>query len=141
MTTEIMADYAEALSNGGGAQELLTIITGGTPAQRTDLLRANKELAEEAGWRAVICTGGPEALMPLTASLAGPRPVVLLLEEVEPRGLEVVRFIAGLVQHEIRQDRSICLVFSGEDALITPLLTGGAATFLQRAHFISVDED
>lgn len=137
---EIMADYAEALENGGGAQELLTIVTGGTTAQRTDLLRAHKVLAEEAGWRTVTCTGGPEALMTLTASLAEPGPVVLLLDEVEPRGLEALRFIATLVQHEIRVDRSISLVLSGEEALITPLLTDGAATFLQRALFIDLNE-
>lgn len=138
--SEVTADYQEALSNGSGAQELLTIITGGTPEQRTDLLRVHQALAEDADWRTVACTGGPEALLTLTASLAEPGPMVLLLEEVEPRGLEAVRFIAGLVQHEIRQDRQISLVLSGEDALITPLLTDGAATFLQRALFINLDE-
>ena len=139
--SEIMDDYRYALSNAPGTQELLTIISGGTPERRSDLLRAHWELAEEAGWRVVTCTGGPEALLTLTASLVEPGPVALLLEEVELRGLEALRSIAVAVQHEIRKDREISLVLSGENALITPLLTDGAATFMQRALYIDLNRD
>ncbi|MNW70845.1 hypothetical protein D3C74_503440 [compost metagenome] len=66
--------------------------------------------------------------------------MVLLLDELQPHGLEAVRFIAALVQHEIRKDRPISFVISGEDELITLLLTEGAATFLQRAHLIDLDQ-
>ncbi|MFD1376743.1 hypothetical protein ACFQ4U_10460 [Micrococcus antarcticus] len=138
--SEIIADYQEALSNGTGAQELLTFITGGSTEERSALLQAHGKLAKEAGWKSITSTGGPKALLKLTAALADPGPVVLLLDELQPHGLEAVRFIAALVHHEVREDRQISFIISGEDGLITPLLTEGAATFLQRAHFIDLDQ-